>query len=389
MGLCAAVMTGPGVGAIATLGLFGESAPAVLEAVFRPIGAGIADFGVGRIVLGHIVDDAEAIDHVTVGCEAAHAFAIHCHGNPLIVEAIMKLLQHHGVELLPAQQLQARMLAVDVSKASIAIEARGALTTVKTVEGAKIIAGQAEGGLGRWCRQWQTEPISLGEIAEQATTILHDSDMARLIISGCTITLVGPPNTGKSTLLNTLAGREKAIVTDIEGTTRDWVSAEIHIRPLAATVIDTAGLDAGLGDHRIGRAAQDRSVAMLRQADLVLFVLDGSRPAPSIPQHLLDLLSGKKVLAVLNKADLPKCLDEAELPPGFRDPVRLSARQGTGIDALVLAIHRTLGVDAFDLHLPIAFTDRQRTLLERLTIAASAREASAVIGEILNGPIES
>ena len=152
MDVRAAVMTGPGAGAIATIGLLGESIPAVLNAVFRPVGAGPADFCTGRIALGHIVDGDEIIDQVTVGCEAPREFAIHCHGNPLIVEAIMKLLQRHGVELLPARQWHARMLAADASKPYIAIEARRALTTVKTIEGARIIAGQVEGGLCRLCR---------------------------------------------------------------------------------------------------------------------------------------------------------------------------------------------------------------------------------------------
>ncbi len=386
MGLCAAVMTGPGVGAIATVGLFGESAPAVLKAVFKPIGVRPADFEIGRIVLGHIVDGTETIDQVTVGCEADHEFAIHCHGNPLIVEVIMELLQRHGAELLGAQQWQARVLAADGSKASLAIEARVALTTVKTVEGARIIARQAEGGLGRLCGQWQAESMSLDRLKEQVTQILHDSDTARLIISGCTVVLIGPPNTGKSTLLNVLAGREKAIVTDIEGTTRDWISAEIHIPPLAATVIDTAGL-AGDMAGRIDRAAQAKSLEMLPQADLVLLVLDGSRPDLSIPQRLLDQLADKQVVTVFNKADLPERLDATVLPPEFRDPVRISAQQTTGIDALIGAIHQTLGVDTFDLHIPIAFTDRQRDLLARLAVAETTIEAGAAITEILHGPI--
>jgi len=398
MAICAAVMTGPGAGAIATVGLFGESAPAVLKAVFKPIGAGGADFEAGRIVLGHVVDGAETIDQVTVGCEAPHEFAIHCHGNPLIVEAIMELLQRHGAELLPAQQWQARMLAADGSKPSIAIEARVTLTTVKTVEGARIIAGQAEGGLGRLCRRWRAGSISLDRIREQVTQILHDSDTARLIISGCTITLVGPPNTGKSTLLNALAGREKAIVTDIEGTTRDWISAEIHIPPLAATVIDTAGL-AGEMAGGIDRAAQARSIEMLQRADLVLLVLDGSRPGPKIEPNLLDQLVDKKVVTVFNKADLPERLDATVLPPGSHDPVRISARQTTGIDALIGAIHQTLGVVDFHPRTPIAFTDRQRALLARVAVARQrallARvavaettvEAGAAITEIVHGPI--
>jgi tRNA modification GTPase len=382
----AAVMTGPGVGAIATIQLFGASAETVLETVFRSIGAGGADFEVGRIVLGHIVDGAETIDQVTVGCEADREFAVHCHGNPLIVEAIMELLQRHGAELLPARQWHARVLAADVSKPAIAIEARVALTTVKTVEGARIIASQAEGGLGRLCGQWQAESMSLDRLKEQVTQILHDSDTAQLIISGCTIVLIGPPNTGKSTLLNVLAGREKAIVTDIEGTTRDWISAEIHIPPLAATVIDTAGL-AGEMDGRIDRAAQARSLEMLQRADLVLLVLDGSCPGLAIPQHLVGQLADKTVVTVFNKADLPERLDATLLPPEFRDPVRISAQQTTGIDALIRTIHQTLGVVAVDPHTPIAFTDRQRTLLGRLQTVSLKTEADAIIAELLEGPV--
>jgi len=386
MEVFAAVMTGPGVGAIATIQLCGDSAETVLKAVFEAIGARPADFEIGRIVFGHIVDGTEIIDQVTVGCEADREFAMHCHGNPLIVEAIMELLQRHGAELLPARQWHARVLAADGSKASLAIEARIALTTVKTVEGARIIASQAEGGLGRLCGQWPAESMSLDRLKEQVTQILHDSDTARLIISGCTLTLIGPPNTGKSTLLNALAGREKAVVTDIEGTTRDWISAEIHIPPLAATVIDTAGL-AGDVAGRVDRAAQARSIEMLQRADLVLLILDGNRPGPAIPQHLLDQLAHKKVVTVFNKADLPERLDATVLPPGFRDPVRISAQQTTGIDALIGAIHQTLGVADFDPRIPIAFTDRQRTLLSRLQTVSLKTEADAIIAELLEGPL--
>ena len=388
MDVVAAVMTGPEAGAIATVGLLGESAPLVLRKIFQPVGTGDVHFEIGRILLGHIVDGSEPIDQVTVGCEGPGAFAIHCHGNPLIVETIMKLLLRHGLELLPARQWHVRRLAAEKSESAIAIEARLALTIVKTIEGARIIAGQVEGGLGRLCRQWQGTSMSLDRIKERAGQVLSDSVAARLMIAGATIVLIGPPNTGKSTLLNTLAGREKAIVTDVEGTTRDWISAEIHIPPLAATVIDTAGLAADLA-HGIDRAAQNRSIEMLRQADLILLVLDSSQPDSRLEPSLLDLLAAKDIVPVLNKADLPERLDPAALPPAFHDPIRISARQNTGIDALIAAIHRTLGVEAFDPpHTPAAFTDRQRALLERLTVAASPEEIATLSGEILEGPVD-
>jgi len=386
MSVCAAVMTGPGVGAIATVGLFGDSIPSVLEAVFQPSGSRAADFEVGRIVLGHIVDGDGTIDQVTVAREAPCEFAIHCHGNPLIVETIMAVLQRHGVELLPAPQWQARVLAADESKTALAIEARLALTTVKTVEGARILASQPEGGLGQWCRQWRAEAMSLGNIKQRIAAILRDSDTAKLIIEGCTIVLIGPPNTGKSTLLNTLAGREKAIVTDIAGTTRDWISAEIQIPPLAATVIDTAGLAASLADG-IDLAAQAKSLEMLQQAHLVLLVLDGSRPAPTIEPNLVKHLSGRQTLLVLNKADLPERLDTTCLAPEFGNPLRISAQQSMGIDILIDAIRQTLGVKAFDPHNPIVFTDRQRELLARMQAVSSKTEADVIVAELLGGPI--
>ncbi len=255
---------------------------------------------------------------------------------------------------------------------SIAVEAKLALTTVKTIEGASLIANQVKGGLAAKTRQWQTEldSIPLAQIAAEAKQILHDSEKARLILSGCTIALIGPPNSGKSTLLNTLAGREKAIVTDIRGTTRDWVSAEIRIPPLAATIIDTAGLDpvfAAAGG--IDQSAQQKSLEALDRADLVLLVLDASRPAeqfgtdegishgehgandgpsmdtsstplsvsfvPSVADNsqvhvpsLWDRLADKRTVVALNKADLPPRLELKSLPEHLRRTVPISAKTG-------------------------------------------------------------
>jgi len=382
----AAVMTGPGAGAIATVQLFGASARATLQSVFQPAGQTPPELTAGRVLLGHIVDGDRVIDQVTIGCEAPDTFAIHCHGNPLIVERIMELLQRRGVALVPAEQLLARMLAGQRSPNTVAVEAKVALTTVKTIEGARILAHQIESGLSETARRWRrcAEAGDVERIVTEAGRILRDSDTARLIISGCTIVLAGPPNTGKSTLLNTLAGREKALVTDIEGTTRDWVSAEIHIPPLAATVIDTAGLDAAPRSD-IDKAAQARAVEILERADVVLLVLDASRSACPFDPHLVERLAGKRTVVVLNKSDLPPRLDPARLsgPPWLRVP--LSAKRETGIEDLIQTIHQTCSVTNFDHRTPVAFTQRQTQLLEKLRQTLSNAEAAAVISELLNG----
>ncbi|MEN6333192.1 MAG: GTPase [Phycisphaerales bacterium] len=381
----AAVMTGPGAGAIATIQLAGSSAEAVLQGIFHRPGGGPCEFGVGRILLGDIVEEQQTIDQVTVGCEGPDAFAIHCHGNPLIVDRIMSLLQRRGVQPVRPEQLIAREVGD-----SIAAEAKLALTTVKTVEGATLIANQVKGGLSARARQWQAELDStpLEQIAAQAKQILRDSDKARLILSGCTIVLIGPPNTGKSTLLNALAGREKAIVTDIRGTTRDWVTAEVRIPPLAVTLIDTAGLDPTLGaSGDIDHAAQEKSIEALNRADLALLILDASQPADQLSGSLADRLVNHKLITVLNKADLGRRLDPMSLPACLRRVVHLSAKQEIGIDDLMRAICEVFSVASLSLNTVVTFTDRQRVLVERLAAAGSLDEADAWIADLLHAPI--
>jgi len=389
----AAVMTGPGAGAIATIQLFGASVRVTLRNVFLPTAQTPPEFTTGRVLLGHLVDGDRVIDQVTIGCEAPDTFAIHCHGNPLIVERIMELLQRRGVALVPAGQLLARMLTEQRSHNTIAVEAKLALTTVKTIEGAGILAHQIEAGLSETAGHWRrcAESGDVERIVTEAAQILRDSDTARLIISGCTIVLTGPPNTGKSTLLNALAGREKALVTDIKGTTRDWVSAEIHIPLLAATVIDTAGLDADLAaapDRDIDRAAQARAVDILERADVALLVLDASQPFSRFDPHFTERLAGKRTVVVLNKSDLPPRLDPTCLPSPPWPRVPLSAKRETGIEDLIQAIHQACDVTGFDHHSPVAFTPRQHALIERLAAMSCRDRAIVPITELLRGAIQ-
>ncbi len=388
----AAVMTGKGTGAISTVQVFGDTAEAVIKKMFKFTGKEPAAFQTGKILLGKIVNDSEVIDEVVIGCEGPDSFAINCHGNPLINEMIMQLLQQQGVTLLSEEQLLMKVLAAQKHTNSIAFEARLTQPKAKTLEGTKIIANQIEAGLTQKAERWldNRNEISIDQIKADAERILENSQTAKLIIYGCKAAIVGPPNTGKSTLLNCLAGRQKAIVTDIKGTTRDWVSARCKVGPLLVEFIDTAGLDeelAAIPQDGIEKISQQKSFEILENADLVLLVLDNSQPVDQLEAWLLDKITDKKILTVLNKSDLPSRLDTGKLPKILANTVQISAKFGTGIESLTRKIRQLVGVADFDLHTTVCFTGRQESLLKQLKNAESKQQAASIITELLNGQL--
>ena len=389
MSIFAAVITGKGTSAIATIQLFGENADAALKKIFVPKTRKTAPFQPGQILLGTITDGSRAIDHVTIGCETPNTFAINCHGNPIIIADIMKLLQKNEVKLLTAQQLLTKTLTAQKRFNTIEIEAKIAQLNAKTIEGTKILENQIDIGLSKKVQNWlqNIKSITLDEIKADVRQILNTSKAAKLIIYGCTVAIVGPPNTGKSTLLNCLAGRQKAIVTDIKGTTRDWVSAQCKISPLSLTLIDTAGLDEELEatpKNIVEKKARQKSAEFLDQADLLLLVLDNSQGKDQLNKSLFKKTAGKKILTVLNKSDLPAGFDPAQLPNALKNTVLISAKLETGIENLLNKIRQICGAADFELNSAVCFTARQENLLKQLLNAKSKRKSLSIITELLN-----
>ena len=387
----ASVMTGKGTGAISTIQVFGSKAKSIIEKIFRPTSGKSEEFKVGRIVVGTIYDADEIIDQVTIGCEGEKNFAINCHGNPLIVADITRLLGKHKVKVVSSQKLL-QTIYREQGLTAIEVEAKLRQTEAKTIAGTKLILNQINNGLCKKANSWleKIQAETIEQIQAEAEQILENSRPAKILIDGAQIVITGPPNSGKSTLLNYLAGRAKSIVTDIAGTTVDYVTADCRMGELFAVLIDTAGLNGGRrtedgGLKAVERIVQKRSMEIFGDADLVLLILDKSIDEAQVEKQIIEKITGKKVLTVLNKADLPAKLNIFKLPVQLRNCVTISAKTGEGIENLISRISQILGVADFDVHIPVCITSRQEKIVAKIANEKSKQEIIKLITELLNG----
>jgi tRNA modification GTPase len=240
--------------------------------------------------------------------------------------------------------------------------------------------------------------LSLEKIRKDAEQLLKDTKKTRPIIYGAKIVLAGPANSGKSTLLNYMAGKQKAIVTDIAGTTLDYVSAECRIGRLRAEIIDTAGLrelriensklrTSKKMQRTIEREAQKRSAMIIGEADLVLLILDNSKREFELDAQVMKKIQSKPVIAVLNKSDLAERFDAGGMPKGLRDVVKISSKTGEGIDKLIETIIEKFEVNRFDTQRAVCANKRQERLLRQIKEAGSKKKAIDIISELLNGRV--
>jgi tRNA modification GTPase len=157
-----------------------------------------------------------------------------------------------------------------------------------------------------------------------------------MLRDGIRTVIVGEPNAGKSSLLNRLVGRDRALVSPEPGTTRDYLEERILVGPHALRLVDTAGLN--LAPSSLEKRGIDKTLEQAAEADLVLWVLDATRPLPALPASVANRLSTRNTIVVFNKIDLPAAR-AAQLPQDF-PRVEVSALEGRGLDALQAAIVR-------------------------------------------------
>ena len=335
----AAVATPPGSGGIGIIRMSGPDAERILNEVFRPSGSQTSPLPNRYLAYGKVMDGEEILDEcMAVIMRAPGSYTredvaeIQTHGGTLVLNRVLALCIGHGARLAEAGEFTRRAFLngrIDLSRA----EAVMSLISARGEQAYQSAVRQMEGGTADFIRGVSDELYRLqaglaacidypeeisdeegaGGLKAGLTALIRrleesmDEQGARLIHDGLRITICGTPNAGKSSLLNALLGQDRAIVTDIPGTTRDTVDGEITLDGIRVHLTDTAGLRET--EDPIERIGVERSQQALRNADLVLLVLDGSREPDGAETERIREETDRCVV-LINKSDLPQVIDE-------------------------------------------------------------------------------
>jgi tRNA modification GTPase len=358
----AAISTPLGQGGIGIVRLSGPEAGAIAQRLFRPRRA-YDQIPPHRLILGHILDhQGRVVDEVLLAFMPAprsytteNVVEINCHGGYAALRRVLELAISQGARLARPGEFTLRAFLggrLDLAQAEAVLE----VIQARTGAALRLAAGHLAGGLGRELGRVretlldllarldasldfpeESEELDPAALAARLASPLHTLETlaatyqeGRLLREGLRVVIAGRPNVGKSSLLNRLLQADRAIVTDIPGTTRDVIEESITLAGVAVRLSDTAGLrESGDPAEALGVA---RTHQVMGQADLVLYLVDGS--APLDPEDVLNLqqLPAHRGLAVINKIDLPRVLQEAKLQEAAGLPVvQISALTGSGL----------------------------------------------------------
>lgn len=370
----AAISTPPGEGAISIVRLSGDQALTIANKVYQSDNKQLLDVPSHTIHYGHIVDpkSEQLVDEVMVSVmRAPRTFTredvveINCHGGIVVVNQILQLLLREGARLAEPGEFTKRAFLngrVDLSQAEAVMD----LIRAKTDKAMGVALNQLDGNLSaliRSLRQEILETLAQVEVnidypeyddVEELTTklllekaqmiqqrievLLATSQQGKVLREGLSTAIIGRPNVGKSSLLNHLLREEKAIVTDIAGTTRDVIEEYVNVRGVPLKLIDTAGIRET--EDIVEQIGVARSRKALAESELILLVLNQSEPLTIEDEQLLEATKGLKRIILLNKTDLPKQLEEDKLLSLIEDePVfAVSVANNEGLDRLETAI---------------------------------------------------
>ncbi len=361
----AAVSTGRQVCAIGIIRLSGDGCIEIAQKVFTASGLPLTQVPSRKLVMGTLRDaQGRIIDQCMAVCaRRPHSYTgedtveFHCHGSPAVLAAGLDALYRAGVRPAGRGEFTKRAFLngkMDLTQAEAVID----LIEADTADAAANAAGQVGGALQRklapiyneltnLCSHFhavldypdediedfglQNYASTLRGAAKELYALLKTYGQGRILRQGVAAAIVGRPNVGKSSLLNTLAGFERAIVTDIPGTTRDTVEESVMVGSTRLRLIDTAGIRE-TGDTVEALGVQ-RSKKALEEADLAIFICDGSQPLTQEDRQIIELcLDVPSSIALINKSDLGTVVQPGDLP--FTTVLPVSITENRGLDLL-------------------------------------------------------
>ena len=334
----AAISTAPGVGGISIVRISGSDAMKIAKKIYR--GKDLDKVATDTINYGHIVDpanDDSRVDEVMVSVMRApktytkeDIIEINCHGGIQVTNKVLQLVLRNGARMAEPGEFTKRAFLngrIDLSQSEAVMD----LIDAKTDEARKAALNQLDGNLSAAIRKMRQKIVDVlanvevnidypeydgaevvtsklmldksQEIKAEIEKLLATAQQGKVLRDGLNTAIVGRPNVGKSSLLNRLLHEEKAIVTDVPGTTRDVLDEYVNVAGVPLHLIDTAGIRET--EDKVEKIGVDRSRAAIKKADLVLLVLNSSEPLTDEDRQLLDLTRDSTRVTLLNKTDIP------------------------------------------------------------------------------------
>ncbi len=367
----AAIATGLVPSGIGIIRVSGPDAIRIVDGIFT--GADLSEAPTHTIHYGMISLHGELIDEVLVALMRSprsytkeDTVEIDCHGSPLVMQKVLEAVCHAGARLAEPGEFTKRAFLngrMDLSEAESVMDLIYSKTDYARKSALSILRGSMKEKISELRKRLlhrtayieaaldDPEHYDLSgfpeelrrdvlQVEDEIDRILQTSENGRLLAEGIRTVILGKPNVGKSLLLNCLLGEDRAIVTEIAGTTRDTLEEQALLDGILLKIIDTAGIQDTMDP--VEKIGVKKAVDSLSDADLILFVVDGSKPLTEEDHQIAGLLGQKTVLGLLNKSDLPavvsKEMMEEQLSLSGIPILSISSKTGQGLDQLKTTI---------------------------------------------------
>ena len=411
----AAAATAMGSAGIGIIRISGTDAFAVLEKVFRPKNEKkvMSEQPGYTVHYGMAVDGEQVLDEVLVMLmRGPHSYTaedtaeIDCHGGRLVMQKILEAVLKNGARAAEPGEFTKRAFLngrMDLSQAEAVMD----LIQSKNEMALKSSLAQLKGNVRQEIEKLRAqilyemafveaalddpEHISLDGYSEEllekmrgsaaeVERLLKSSESGRMLKEGIKTVILGKPNAGKSSLLNVLLGEERAIVTEIAGTTRDVLEEQLQLGEVSLQLLDTAGIRST--EDVVEQIGVERARKQAEDADLILYVADSSRVLDESDEEILKLLEGKKALVLLNKSDLDPVITPQIMRERTGHPVLvISAKEGAGIQELEEKIRSLFFQGEVDFNDEVLITN----LRQKQALMDASKSLSMVIESIENG----